>query len=92
VPFYAEPYISLRGVPAARYQDKNALVAEAELRWKRHAALGGGGIRWGGKAYGRRQSWKEAKTVAEGRRGVSLSRRRKLGMFAWARRGARPRR
>jgi hypothetical protein len=28
VPFYAEPYVTLRGVPSVRYQDKNALVGE----------------------------------------------------------------
>lgn len=33
VPFYALPYVQLRGVPALRYQGKSALVAETELRW-----------------------------------------------------------
>src|SRR4029079_10118858 len=66
VPFYAEPYISLRGVPAARYQDKNAVVTEAEVRLnitKRWAAVVFGGV---GKAYGRRQTWDEARTVGAG--------------------------
>jgi len=82
VPFYAEPYISLRGVPAARYQDKNAIVAEAELRWNvtpRWAVVAFGGA---GKAYGRRQSWDEAKTVGAGGVGFRYLVARKLGMFA----------
>jgi len=34
VPFYALPYVRLRGIPALRYQGSSALVAEAELRWE----------------------------------------------------------
>jgi len=82
VPFYAEPYISLRGVPAARYQDKNALSAEAELRWNitsRWAAVLFGGV---GKAYGRRQTWDEARTVGAGGVGFRYLVARKLGMYA----------
>jgi hypothetical protein len=33
VPFYALPFVRLRGIPALRYQGDSALVAEAELRW-----------------------------------------------------------
>ncbi len=33
VPFYALPYVQLRGVPALRYQGRSAVVAETELRW-----------------------------------------------------------
>jgi hypothetical protein len=33
VPFYALPYISLRGIPAMRYQDNYVGVSETELRW-----------------------------------------------------------
>jgi hypothetical protein len=52
VPFYQLPYIDLRGIPAARYQDESAGVAEAELRWKvdpRWALIGffGTGRTWG---------------------------------------------
>lgn len=32
VPFYAAPYVSLRGIPALRYQGKSAGAAEIELR------------------------------------------------------------
>ena len=82
VPFYAEPYISLRGVPAARYQDRSALVAEAEVRWNvtpRWAIVAFGGA---GKAYGRRQAWDEAKTVGAGGVGFRYLVARKLGLYA----------
>lgn len=82
VPFYAQPYIDLRGVPAARYQDKNTLVTEVEARWNmnsRWAMVAFGGA---GKAYGRRQTWDEAKTVGAGGVGFRYLIARKLGMYA----------
>ena len=33
VPFYALPFIDLRGIPAMRYQGDNILVTEIETRW-----------------------------------------------------------
>jgi len=82
VPFYAQPYIVLRGVPAVRYQDKNALVAETEVRWNldpRWAVVGFVGM---GKAYGRRQSWSEADSVVAGGVGFRYLIARKLHMYA----------
>lgn len=51
VPFYARPYIWLRGVPALRYQGESAVSAEVELRWQFHrrfslVGFGGGGVAW----------------------------------------------
>lgn len=82
VPFYAQPFVVLRGVPAARYQDENAVMAEGEVRWNldsRWALVGFAGV---GKAYGRRQSWDEAKTVVAGGVGFRYLVARKLGMYA----------
>ena len=82
VPFYAEPFIVLRGVPAARYQDRSAVVAEAEVRWNltpRWAIVAFGGA---GKAYGRRQEWSEAKTVGAGGVGFRYLVARKLNFYA----------
>jgi hypothetical protein len=45
-PFYLLPFISMRGVPAARYQGNATLVSEGELRWdvvKRWSAVTFGG-------------------------------------------------
>jgi hypothetical protein len=51
IPFYLLPYVSLRGVPAMRYQGKDTAQTEAELRWqfwKRWSlvAFGGVGAAW----------------------------------------------
>jgi Omp85 superfamily domain len=46
-PFYALPYITLRGVPALRYQGTQVLSMEAELRWNfagRWSLVGFGGL------------------------------------------------
>ncbi|WP_340112709.1 hypothetical protein [Maribellus mangrovi] len=32
-PFYAKPYVDLRGVPAMRYQGDNLILAETQWRW-----------------------------------------------------------
>ena len=34
IPFYAAPYVKLRGIPALRYQGETAGVAEIELRYQ----------------------------------------------------------
>ncbi|HEU5295747.1 MAG TPA: BamA/TamA family outer membrane protein [Burkholderiaceae bacterium] len=52
VPFFMLPFVDLRGVPAARLQDRRAGVIETEVRWNitpRWAAIGfvGGGRAWG---------------------------------------------
>ncbi len=51
-PFWGYPWVSLRGVPAMRYQDERVLALEAELRWNvlpRWALVGffGGGATGG---------------------------------------------
>ena len=50
-PFYARPFIQLRGVPAMRYQGEQAVSAELELRWQFHprfslVGFGGAGLAW----------------------------------------------
>ncbi len=52
VPFYRLPYIDLRGIGSARYQDTRAATLETELRWNltpRWALIGflGAGRTWG---------------------------------------------
>ncbi|MEH6581291.1 MAG: BamA/TamA family outer membrane protein [Halioglobus sp.] len=36
VPFYAVPYIELKGIPALRYQGKKVVTTEARLNWQLH--------------------------------------------------------
>ena len=43
VPFYELPFISLRGIPALRYQNENVYTVETEWRWnflKRWSVVG----------------------------------------------------
>jgi hypothetical protein len=82
VPFYAQPYISLRGVPAARYQDRNALVIEFEARWNLDGRWALVGFAGAGKAYGRRQAWADSETVVSLGAGFRYLVARKLNLYA----------
>jgi hypothetical protein len=60
IPFFAQPFVILRGVPAAKYQDRNQLTIEAELRWNATpdwSVLGFAGV---GRAYGNLHSFSDA--------------------------------
>jgi hypothetical protein len=80
IPFYAQPYVDLRGVQKGRYQDRNAITTEAELRWDvtpRWSLLGFTGV---GKAYGRLQSFSAAQNVQSVGAGFRYLIARKLGV------------
>ncbi|GAB7128075.1 BamA/TamA family outer membrane protein [Silvimonas sp. JCM 19000] len=80
VPFYAQPYIDQRGVQRGRYQDKNAVMAEAELRWNvdpRWSVLGFTGA---GRAYGKWHSFSDAETPVAYGAGFRYLIARKLGL------------
>jgi hypothetical protein len=81
VPFYQLPYIDLRGIPAARYQDENTAVVETELRWNvtpRWAAIGFIGA---GRAWGESDGFGDAATrVAKGG-GFRYLIARRLGLY-----------
>jgi outer membrane protein assembly factor BamA len=80
VPFYARPFVMLRGVPAMRYQGRNALVAETEWRYKLDPRWTAVGFAGAGKAYGDAVSFADAKTVGAGGVGVRYLVARKLGL------------
>jgi hypothetical protein len=49
VPFYMLPYVSMRGIPAMRYQGDHVVTTEAELRWDftpRWSVVGFAGTGW----------------------------------------------
>jgi outer membrane translocation and assembly module TamA len=80
VPFYAQPYVDLRGVQVGRYQDRNAVVSEVELRWDvtpRWSVLAFSGV---GKAYGRWNDFSDASTVVSVGTGFRYVIARKLGI------------
>ncbi len=80
VPFFAQPYVDLRGVQKGRYQDRNAVTAEMELRWDvtpRWSVLAFTGT---GKAYGRWNDFSDATTVFSVGGGFRYMIARKLGI------------
>ncbi|WP_188689927.1 BamA/TamA family outer membrane protein [Silvimonas amylolytica] len=80
VPFYAQPYVDQRGVQKGRFQDKNTIDLETELRWnvtERWAALGFVGA---GRAWGRWHTWDEAETPVGIGVGFRYLVARKLGL------------
>jgi hypothetical protein len=79
VPFFVQPFVDLRGVKKARYQDRNSISTEVELRWDfqpRWSLLGFSGL---GKAYGR-QSFADAPNIASVGVGFRYLVARKLGL------------
>jgi len=84
VPFYQLPFIELRGIPVARYQDENAGVAEAELRWNvtpRWALIGFLGA---GRAWGSSTNFSEADTAKAWGLGFRYLVARRLGIYMGA--------
>jgi len=82
VPFYQLPFIELRGVPLARYQDQRSGATEAELRWNvtpRWALVGFAGI---GRAWGTRTSFGDADNVKAWGAGFRYLVARRLGLYA----------
>jgi len=82
VPFYQLPFIELRGVPVARYQDERTAAAEVELRWNltpRWALIGFTGI---GRAWGTRTTFGEADNITAWGAGFRYLVARRLGLYA----------
>ena len=50
IPFYAKPFVKLRGVPAARYQGNQVMVVETQWRWNFYKSLSVLGFTGTGKA------------------------------------------
>lgn len=88
IPFYRLPYIDLRGIGSARYQDTRAAVLETELRWnltRRWALIGFVGA---GRTWGRHNSFSDGSSQVSKGAGVRYLIARQLGMhvgvdYAW---------
>nr|WP_269670524.1 BamA/TamA family outer membrane protein [Stenotrophomonas sp. SY1] len=88
IPFYRLPYIDLRGIGSARYQDTRAAVLETELRWnmtRRWALIGFVGA---GRTWGRHNSFGDGASQVSKGAGVRYLIARQLGMhvgldYAW---------
>ena len=80
VPFYAQPSVEQRGVQKGRYQDKNAVMAETELRWNATERWSYLGFLGAGKAYGHWKSFSDAETPVAIGAGFRYLVARKLGI------------
>ena len=81
VPFYMLPFIDMRGIPAARYQDQNTAVVETEVRWdftSRWAAIGFIGA---GRAWGRNTAFGDVGSAVSKGVGARYLIARKLGLW-----------
>ena len=81
VPFYQLPYVDLRGIPAARYQDQNAGVGRGRAALERDAALGAGRLPGAGRAWGSSTSFSDADTVTSRGVGFRYLVARRLGIY-----------
>jgi outer membrane protein assembly factor BamA len=82
VPFYRLPYVDLRGIGAARYQDARVATLETELRWNvtpRWAALAFVGA---GETWGRRNDYDDADSHTSKGAGFRYLLARVLGLYA----------
>ena len=71
VPFYALPYLDMRGIRALRYQDETAVMGELEARWnvyKRWSLIGFTGIGRTAKDFGELGDASNRHTVGGGAR------------------------
>lgn len=80
IPFFAQPYVDLRGVSQAKFQDRNQVTGEVELRYyvtPRWSVLGFGGV---GRAYGNLHAFSDAPTAFGFGTGFRYLVARKLGI------------
>lgn len=81
IPFYRLPYIDLRGIGSARYQDTRAATLETELRWNvtpRWALIGFAGA---GRTWGRHNSFGEGQSQVSKGAGFRYLIARQLGLY-----------
>lgn len=80
IPFYAKPFVQLRGVPVLKYQDNNIMSFEAEADWnlyKRWHLIGFAGV---GNAFNKYSDFGDGNSVLSGGGGFRYLLARKFGM------------
>ena len=80
VPFYAVPFISMRGIPAMRYQGKSVALAETEVRWAFHRRISLVGFFGSGKAAESRGEFSDSPSRTAKGMGIRYFMAEKLGM------------
>ncbi len=83
-PFYAYPYISLRGIPALRYQNDRAGVIEVEGRWVVHPRWAVVGFLGRGSTSGETPAFDTADNIYGGGAGVRYFLLQRLGLWVGA--------
>ena len=82
-PFFLRPFVTLRGVPAVRYQGDQAASLEVEARWQFHGRWSVVAFGGGGKAWSRRDgSTSLSQGVGSGGVGFRYELARKFGLHA----------
>ncbi|HVK50928.1 MAG TPA: BamA/TamA family outer membrane protein [Pseudoxanthomonas sp.] len=82
IPFYRLPYIDLRGIGSARYQDTRAGTVETELRYNLTSRWALIGFIGAGRAWGRRDSFGDATSQVAKGTGFRYLIARQLGLYA----------
>ena len=82
IPFYQLPFIDMRGVPAARYQDENTGLAEIEGRYYFTPRWIGVAFLGAGRVWGRSDSFGDAGSVVSKGVGLRYLLARRLGLAA----------
>ena len=80
VPFYQLPFIDMRGIPAARYQDENTGIVEAELRYYATSRWIVVGFMGAARAWGRKTSFDETGTRVSKGAGFRYVLARRIGL------------
>ncbi len=81
-PFYARPYVLLRGVPLQRYQGEHAASAELELRWQFHQRISLVGFGGAGLAWNDYDEFENDQSATSGGMGLRYLLSRKFGLHA----------
>jgi len=81
VPFYFLPFIDMRGIPAARYQDQNTGVLETEVRYDVNGRWSVVGFIGAGRAWGRNASFADSPTEVSKGAGLRYLIARRLGLY-----------
>lgn len=82
VPFYQLPYVEMRGIPAARYQDENVALVEAEVRWNATPRWAVVGFAGSARSWGTHVGFGDANTASAWGAGVRRLIARRLGLYA----------
>ena len=81
-PFFAQPFIDMRGIPAMRYQGNAVVEAEVELRWDFHPRISALGFVGAGKAADSASDLSSASTESAYGLGIRYLLANKLGLRA----------